>query len=138
MLAKKAGCILMNLDTKKIALVCRKGEFSFPKGHLESGENLQECAIRETVEETGHDCYVINNKEIAIMHYTSSRGEEVENYFYLAIDKGKSRQIIDENDKEETVWKEFDEVEDTLSYQNLKELWNKIKNEVKKILYKER
>ena len=45
MIVKKAGCILINLDTEEIALVLRKGKFSFPKGHLEEGETLQECAI---------------------------------------------------------------------------------------------
>ena len=45
MITKKAGCILINLETKKIALVNRKNEYSFPKGHLEEGEKFEECEI---------------------------------------------------------------------------------------------
>lgn len=48
-IVKKAGCILINLDNSKIALVLRDGDYSFPKGHLENGETIKECAIRETV-----------------------------------------------------------------------------------------
>ena len=82
---KKAGCILINIVNKEIALVCRNGEYSFPKGHLEINETIRECAIRETIEETGHSCHLVNNKEISINHYKDSKGNAIENYFYLAI-----------------------------------------------------
>ena len=132
MITIKAGCILINMETKRIALVCRKGEFSFPKGHLEEGEKIEECAIRETIEETGHECHLI--KEIAKINYSNPSGEDVENYFFIAMDDGVSKKLINENDKEETIWKDFSEIENTLSYENLIELWNNIKNEVKEII----
>ncbi len=132
MITIKAGCILINMETKRIALVCRKGEFSFPKGHLEEGEKIEECAIRETIEETGHECHLI--KEIAKINYSNPSGEDVENYFFIAMDDGVSKKHINENDKEETIWKDFSEIENTLSYENLIELWNNIKNEVKEII----
>ena len=122
MIVKKAGCILINLDTKRIALVSRKGEFSFPKGHLEEGETLQECAIRETVEETGYNCHINDKKEIAIIRYITPRGENVENYFYIAIDDGKTQKQINEKDKEMTVWEKFDNIGETLYKNNLKVL----------------
>lgn len=135
MITIKAGCILINMETKRIALVCRKGEFSFPKGHLEEGEKIEECAIRETIEETGHECHLIKEKEIAKINYSNPSGEYVENYFFVAMDDGVSKKYINENDKEETIWKDFSEIENTLSYENLIELWNNIKNEVKEIIY---
>ena len=134
MMVQKADCILINYSTKKVALVCRNNEYSFPKGHLEKGETIQECAIRETIEETGHNCHVVGDKEIAKIRYTSSKGEEVENYFYLAVDDGVYEKEIKEKDKEETIWTNIKDVEKTLSYLNLKQLWNTIKGQVEKAI----
>lgn len=54
MITKKAGCFLINKETKEIALIYRQkqNDYSFPKGHVEKGETLEETAIRETAEET--------------------------------------------------------------------------------------
>lgn len=134
MIVQKAGCILINYSTKKVALVCRNNEYSFPKGHLEKGETIQECAIRETIEETGHNCHIVGDKEIAKIHYTSSKGEVVENYFYLAVDDGVYEEEIKEKDREETIWTHINDVEKTLSYLNLKQLWNTIKEQVEKAI----
>lgn len=130
MKTQKAGCILINIENKKIALVCRDKKYSFPKGHLEKGETIKECAIRETVEETGHDCQIIEDKEIAKIEYVTSKGEEVEVHFYLAIDAGLHIGEIDEKDREDTIWLDINEVEETLSHENLKEFWKSIENQV--------
>ena len=132
MKTQKAGCILVNDVSKEIALVCREGEYSFPKGHLEQGEDLRQCAIRETIEETGHKCSVVGEKEIAIINYITPKGVDVEVHFYLAIDEGIYLGKINEEDKEETIWVDIDKVEETLSYQDLKDLWNSVRAQVKK------
>lgn len=128
---QKAGCILLNIENKKIALVHRKDGFSFPKGHLEKNETLIECALRETTEETGHDCHLVKNNEIATIHYNDSKNEKVENHFYLAIDDGVTKNKIAEKDKEETIWIDFSDVEDMLTHENLKEFWNKNKLKIR-------
>ena len=53
----KAGCILINFSDKKAGLIYRtkQNDYSFPKGHVEEGETVMECAIRETKEELGID-----------------------------------------------------------------------------------
>ncbi len=132
MKTQKAGCILINLETKKVALVARKGQNSFPKGHKEDDETIIECAIRETKEETNHDVELLSDKELIKIEYETLLGEEVETYFYLGKDLGETKDEIDEAEKEITIWVPFDSVEKTLSYNNLREMWNEIKYEVKK------
>lgn len=133
MIIKKAGCILVNLENKKIALVLRKGDYSFPKGHLEDGETIKECAIRETIEETGHEVEILGD-EIDIIKYKSSGNEDVENYFFIGIDMGLTNKFIAKKDREKTDWFMIDEIEDRLSYENLKKFWKSAKENVEKCL----
>ena len=131
----KAGSILVNIQTKKIGLVYRRDKdkgLSFPKGHLEEGETLEQCAVRETEEETGRKNHIVEKLET--INYITSRGEDVELHFYLCIDDGKTDKKIAEEDKEETIWVRFDEVESKISFDNLKRFWNKSKTKVLELL----
>lgn len=52
--AKKAGIIIYGKNTGKILLIQSNGNlWGFPKGSIENGETTEECALRETYEETG-------------------------------------------------------------------------------------
>ena len=136
MKVKKSGCILINKETKKIGLVYRKrkDDYSFPKGNLEEGETLTECAMRETEEETGRTCIIPNETPVGRLHYTDSQNDETDVYYFLALEKGKTKREVKEEDKESLKWVDVNEVEKTLSYQNLKDFWNSIKKEVEKEL----
>lgn len=124
---QKGGCILINLENKTVALVHREqyDDYSFPKGHLEKGETLKECAIRETNEETKRSCELLKEDYIYIEEYKTPRGEEVEMYYYLAKDIGPSDNTS--TDTHPTIWVTFDEVYDKLTYPSLKEVWNNVK-----------
>lgn len=128
----KVGTVLINLKNKEICLVYNKDDksYAFPKGHLEKGETLQECAIRETEEETGHTCSLINEKEIGILKYVTPAGEDVELHLYLAKDTGIVTRKINPKDKEETLWIDIEKVEEKILYQDLKELWLNMKNNI--------
>ena len=126
----KAGSILIDIEKRKIALVYREnlGDYSFPKGHLENNETLMECAIRETEEETKRACVILDDEPF-LLSYITSRGEDVVVYFYLCKDNGKSDN--DSEDTHPTIWVDYDKVNDTLSYDNLKELWLQVKDKVR-------
>lgn len=133
---QKAGCVLIDINNKKIGLVYRPKckDFSFPKGHLEPGETLEECVIRETEEETGRRCRIISSKALPVLTYIDSLGDKTETHMYLAIDEGPSFKTFDPKDVEELVWKDIKNVQNTLSYQNLKDFWNEIKPIVNDVL----
>lgn len=133
---QKAGCYLVNLNTKKLALIFREKQqdWSFPKGHLENNETLKDCAIRETAEETKRIAEIIENIEPIIEKYTTPKGEECECFMYVAIDKGKSDNTsVDTHD---TYWFDIEEVEDRLSYDSLKNSWRIVKDKILNLLEK--
>ena len=132
----KAGCIVVNLETQEIALIYRDyyDDYTFPKGHLEDGETLEECAIRETAEETKRDCQIIDTIKPYIDKYVTPRGENCVCYMYVAIDIGKSDN--DSTDTHDLVWVPFDKVESKLSYDSLKKNWKAVKNDIESLFYK--
>ena len=77
---------------------------------------------------------MLSNKEIGIISYSTDKEKDVNVYYYLALDIGKTNKFIKEEDKEHLVWKDIDDVYNTLSYDNLKELWKEIKIHVEEIL----
>ena len=136
MKTQKAGCILINQETKKIGLVYRKklNDYSFPKGHLEPNETILECAVRETEEETGRKNHLLSDKPFYKLEYTTPRGEEVENYMFISIDDGPTSKDIPEELTENLVWADIDEVEFKLSYQDLIMMWKEIKEKIEDLI----
>ena len=134
MKVEKAGCILINKEIKKIGLIYRNkhNDYSFPKGHKEDGETLIECAIRETAEETKRDCELYSNEPLEIEHYYDSKNDEVDMYYFIAIDKGKSSN--DSTDTHDLIWTDYEDVYERLTYDSLKKIWLKVKDVVFDIL----
>ncbi|HMH21276.1 MAG TPA: NUDIX hydrolase [Puia sp.] len=52
LLVQAAGGLVQN-DAGALLFIFRRGKWDLPKGKLDKGENLEQCAIREVREETG-------------------------------------------------------------------------------------
>ncbi len=130
----KAGCFLFNKENGMVAIIYREKQkdFSFPKGHLEEGEDIKTCALRETAEETKRNGEIIEEFPPYIENYTTPSGEDCVCYMFIAIDKGKSDNKS--TDTHEVHWVPFDEVEENLSYPSLKTAWNSVKGYILQIL----
>lgn len=61
---KSCGAVVINGERENLRVLLVKNRnaahWSFPKGHIEKGENEQQTAIREIWEETGLDVSIIN------------------------------------------------------------------------------
>ena len=72
-----AGGIVEN-EERKILFQHRRGKWDLPKGKLDEGESIEECAVREVEEETG-----LRNIElgelVGVTHHTyTERGKEID------------------------------------------------------------
>ena len=130
----KAGCYLFNRETNAVALVYRDyhNDYTFPKGHLEAGETLQECAIRETAEEVKRVARIIENIEPTVERYITLTGKKCVCYMYVAEDVGHSDN--DSTDTHDVIWLPIDKVEEKLSYPGLKIHWNNIKDKIVRLI----
>lgn len=130
----KAGCILVNKETKEIALIHREqfNDISFPKGHVEDGETLIECAIRETEEEIKRKVKLVSNEVFCIDNYTSNEGEITVNY-YLGIDDGESDNTSLE--VHDLIWCDIDEVENKLTHERTKKMFLEVKNKINNSIF---
>ena len=72
-----AGGIILE-DGRILVILAQnlKGDkvWTFPKGHLETGETPRQAALREVSEETGWDCEIISDLYKA--EYSFTRGKE--------------------------------------------------------------
>lgn len=72
-----AGGIVEN-EEGKILLQFRRGKWDLPKGKLDEGETIEECAIREVEEETGLQNIHLGELVGLTHHNYTERGENID------------------------------------------------------------
>ena len=130
----KAGCFLIDCEAKKVALVHREkqNDYSFPKGHVEEGEDILTAAIRETAEEVKRVARVDERFEPHLEEYVTPSGEECACYMFVAVDAGASDN--DSTDTHEVVWARIEDVEETLTHQSLKNTWRDVRKNIEQVI----
>ena len=111
-----AGGLVIN-NSNKVLFIYRKNKWDLPKGKLDDGENLEEAAIREVVEETGLDSNKLSIiKPLLSTGYKSFvNGKSVNKRaaWMLMNDAGHESSWIPENDEgsEEAIWVDLSDLE---------------------------
>ena len=122
----KAGGGLVLNDKGELLMIYRRGKWDLPKGKLDEGETIEECAVREVMEETGASNLERGELITVSRHEYFDRflEEDVikETYWYLMKAKGEQNVIPQtEEDITEIKWVIGKELEVCLedSYQNI-------------------
>ena len=125
---KSCGIIVIN-DNKVLMVNQKNGVYSFPKGHVEENESEIDTALREVKEETNIDAKITSDKRY-VVNYITDKGINKTVVFFLG--KAISFDIAkQESEIEEANWVDIEHVYDTISYDNMKELWKNVLEEIK-------
>jgi 8-oxo-dGTP pyrophosphatase MutT (NUDIX family) len=113
-----AGGIVLD-DEGRVLMVHRPryDDWSFPKGGVDSGETIEQAALREVLEEAGLQCKIIRQLSDSRYLYTTPKGAtraKVVHYFLMEITGG--RLFADGLETDEAAWCSLEEAEKRLSY----------------------
>lgn len=126
---KSCGCVVFN-NHNVLIIKQLNGDYGFPKGHIDEGESEKECALRETLEETGIKANILDDNRFSISYYV--HGNVLKEAIYF-ISSGSGDITIQEDELSECFWLDCEKVYDILSHDNLKEMWVKLFNKYKEV-----
>ena len=125
---KACGCII--IKNNKVLLVYEKSAqyWGFPKGHVENNETEIETASREVKEEVGLDVHIDTSKRYEINYCIGDKINKT-SVFFLATPKNQDikRQ---ETEIQEIKWCEYEEALKILGFDNLKDVFKKVIEEL--------
>jgi 8-oxo-dGTP pyrophosphatase MutT (NUDIX family) len=128
-LIRAAGGVPYRTDEngqREVACVYReaRGDWTFPKGKLDVGENFEQCAVREVWEETGLYCQI--ERFIGTTNYTHRKGKpKIVAYFLMSVIGGDG--LFQPNDEvDELRWVPIEHVRERLTWDRDQELFDLI------------
>lgn len=120
------GLVLSKTDPSLVALISHKNrggraDWCIPKGHVESGEDLAQTAVREVGEETGIQAEVV--EKLGEISYSfkigAQRIKKTVHHFLLRQTGGDLSSEMDPTGEViEAKWFKLDELEDILAHEN--------------------
>ena len=75
-IVQAAGGLVRN-DNGEILFMNRRRKWDLPKGKLDKGETLEQCAVRETIEETGLQTVQLKKPIITTFHTYDENGKHI-------------------------------------------------------------
>ena len=127
---KSCGALIYRKKQEKIELLLIKhrsgGHWSFPKGHVESGENELQTALREIKEETGLDVDLLDGFRQSVEYFPKPHVKKQVVYF-LGSPDGDDTVHRQEEEISEYRWCLLDNADEMVTFKNDKNLINEAK-----------
>ncbi len=127
---KSCGALVFRKNDGKTELLLIKhrcgGHWSFPKGHVESGENELQTALREIKEETGLDVSLMDGFRQSVEYFPKPHVKKQVVYF-LGTPQGDDTVRKQEEEISEYRWCRLDDVDKMVSFKNDKRLVSEAK-----------
>lgn len=129
MLVQAAGGLVFN-EAGQVLLIFRRGRWDLPKGKLDPGESLDECAIREVREETGVSALVLQEFLGTTYHTYEESGHHIlkESHWFSMTAQGEQTLTPQQTeDITEAVWAEKASLQKYTgkTYPSILEVWKK-------------
>jgi 8-oxo-dGTP pyrophosphatase MutT (NUDIX family) len=116
-LIQAAGGLVIN-EKGQVLMILRRGKWDLPKGKLDKGEKLEDCAIREVREETNLNKIKLNGKIAVTYHVYDEYGKHIlkESHWY-SMKGNSSEKLIPQTSEDirEIVWVEPDKLKEKLN-----------------------
>ena len=127
MLIEAAGGLVYNLDNQ-LLMIFRNGKWDLPKGKLEVGEKIEQCAMREVEEECGISGLTITQQLQETYHTYEINGQKILKRTYWFKMKTSFKGNLVPQTKEritEAVWVDKEDIAEKLenSFGNIAELF---------------
>lgn len=120
-IVKKAGWIVR--DGEKFFVVKRNNynDISLPKWHIDPGENAEQAALREVLEETGLECQIV--WDLWTTEYLNFEWIVQVQYFAMRVNQKVTDNLFP--DVDEVITWNYDKIEKLLSYSTDKKILKK-------------
>ena len=124
--ATSAGAILFR-DTRGrreyLLLKSRPGDWEFPKGGVEGGEELQQTAIREVKEEAGiHDFRLIDGFREDYDYVFEANGNTIHKTVHLFIARSFEASVELSDEHHDLQWRDYEQAVNTVTQDGPREI----------------
>lgn len=87
------GGVVLN-ESGDVLMIFRRGKWDLPKGKLDEGEDIEQCSVREVIEETGLKTVQIKHKVCNTLHIYPMNSKLVLKYTAWYLMQGSSKEQL--------------------------------------------